>query len=331
MSPQITSLLMLRGAGIPPVRWDEHPNAMASSTLEGLEDEKLFGRAELADQAAASAVRALLYLWNGWMAEATMIAASAGPKEQLYINGLVERHMGRPDTAKTNFQQMEGHDIYAPLTESVAKLTGSCNDKQIKRFADIVQLNDAWEAFAFIDLVEEARGDQLTNASERIVRQLQKQEFDLLIRYCFDQAVGPDAEEEEKTSQRGDESAPRRRRETKRPSSTTNSRSTPSRSAPETKSRPKPDLNSDVRIGCPKCKHLHTLPPSARGQKHKCDKCKVAFMVPGGKGSASAAPDGVRVGCPKCKTTGVYPESKRGEKVACSKCKAVFVVPKRAA
>lgn len=80
----IVTILMLRGAQLPPLQWHVNPNRNAKSELDGIaDDKKLLDCDPLADEGMAAAVRALLYLWDGWPAECDMYSQAAPEKERL--------------------------------------------------------------------------------------------------------------------------------------------------------------------------------------------------------------------------------------------------------
>ncbi len=75
LPPDIANLLMLRGAALPPLLWLDTPNKAAKNLLEQTpEDTTLFRLAKLVDESMGSAVRALLYLLNGWRTDCDMYA-----------------------------------------------------------------------------------------------------------------------------------------------------------------------------------------------------------------------------------------------------------------
>jgi hypothetical protein len=91
LPPAIASLVFSRGRGVPPLQWTGRPNPLAARSLGELDDAKLFQRLGLANEAMASAVRALLYLWNGWPAEANQQVMTAPEAERNYIAAIGER------------------------------------------------------------------------------------------------------------------------------------------------------------------------------------------------------------------------------------------------
>ncbi len=192
LSPKASAIFLLRGTALTPLRWFEHGNNNARATLEDLSDTQLFAPHNIADPPMALLLRGLLYLWHSLPEEAPMVAAGAPDPELNYLTGLVQRHMGKPNEAKATFQKIESHPVYETIAPKALEMMGLGVDPAIKRVADIIRMNEAWEPFAFIDLYEQAREEQLPGASVELVRELQQYEFMLLLRHCYLNACGVD-------------------------------------------------------------------------------------------------------------------------------------------
>ena len=140
----------------------------------------------------AAAVRALLYLWNGWIDESSMYVQGARPEESIFIIALGERHHGRADQAKAFFQQLNDHPIYSDLVKTANELIGPSPDESLKRFSEILKSNGAWEPFAFNDLYEQTRVDDTKITVGEFVREMQRQEFALLFGHCYEAVADED-------------------------------------------------------------------------------------------------------------------------------------------
>ena len=334
----IVTLLMLRGADTPPLQWQNHPNRGAKTALDELDDSNLFGRVEIVSRPMAAAVRALLYLWNGCPAECAMHAQPAPEKERWYITGICERLAGRPQEAKAAFQQLDEHPIHVGLTTRALQVIGPVADPAVARFRQIMEMGQSWEAFAFVDLYEQARAGKLCRAGEQIVGDLQCKEFELLFAHCYQGATGVNLDDArpapttaaprpkrkvERTHHRGS-----RQRESSRPTG-------PAKTDPQAKGALVGQ--APVRVICPKCREASTFPGSARGKPVRCTKCGSAFAIPSGPGagpaaaSAAVANGGVTLICPRCEEKLTLPESARGRQEKCGKCGALFMVPRKRA
>ena len=180
LAPEIAALIMGRGSGMPPLCWHHRPIPLAKQTLDAIEDVKLFGGSAPADEAMAAGVRALLYLWNGFSADAGMHAQGAAEAEGHFIAGICERQNGQADQAKASFQQLDGHPVFEPLAAFVPEVITVGADAQLRRFGDIVKLGQTWEPFAYVDLHGLAEAGKLSRAAEEAVCTLQRREFELL-------------------------------------------------------------------------------------------------------------------------------------------------------
>ena len=204
---EMATLLLLRGTGLAPLNWAEHPNRSARHALGPLSDPSLLGVAEIRDRGMASAVRALLFVWNGWTDDCAAAALGAHADERYYLSALCERHLGHPDASKALLQKLDGHPIYDELASFARQLIGATSEPALTRFTGILELNETWEPFAFIDLYEQARGEQLNLVDRETVARIQVREFDLLLAYCYKAATG-----EEIGKRRGGRPVPVRKR-----------------------------------------------------------------------------------------------------------------------
>lgn len=211
MAPTIASLLQAKGTALPTVQWLDNQIASAKKTLDTSDDAQLFSPSTLKNESMAAAVRALLYLWNGWIDESTMYAQGARPKESIFILAISERHRGRADGAKGFFRQLDDHPIYPSLVQTAIELIGSSPDDALNRFREILKLNGTWEPYAFIDIYEQARANETKITVGEFVRQMQRQEFTLLLGHCFQAATGGEVTKQVKAKPR--KVAPRRKQE----------------------------------------------------------------------------------------------------------------------
>ncbi|MEE9129936.1 MAG: hypothetical protein V3T84_07940 [Phycisphaerales bacterium] len=210
-APEISKLLLARGTALPAVQWQHSRSSTAKKTLDAMDDAQIFAPTSLKNQSMSAAVRALLYLWNGWIDESTMYAQGARPKESLFILAISERHRGRAHEAKAFFRQLNDHSIYPSLVQISNELIGSSPDESLKRFREILNLNGAWEPYAFISLYETARLDETKLTVGEFVREMQRQEFALLFGHCFQAATGEEVTKRKKPQ--AQPTAPKRKHE----------------------------------------------------------------------------------------------------------------------
>jgi len=324
LSPEVASLLTMRGGLVPPLRWSDEPCEAARTRLSGMSDRKLFGPDEPREREMLPAVRGMLYLWNGWLREVEAPTRQAPARAQLYILGLMLRHQGRNADAKRYFQQLGGHPCHGRLLAGSLELLRNANGAALTQFRELLVLKTTWEPVAFVDLHEQAVAGRLDRPSELVIRKIQVEEFNVLLADCYRKATGLDP-----TARLEMRESPARKRREQRSAThkgvgakpggrTTSSAGDDARKVP---------MNDKIRLACPKCRNVNAVGASQRGKAAKCATCGASFMVPGADGKVSSTA-GVKVACPKCRTPGVYDNFLRGKKVHCKRCGATMLLPK---
>ncbi|MGB9624462.1 MAG: hypothetical protein ACPMAQ_06320, partial [Phycisphaerae bacterium] len=256
----------------------------AKKILDESDDARLFSGKCLVSEPMAAGVRALLYLWNGWIGECNMYGQAADPAERLYLTGLCERQAGRTEAAKRAFQQLAGHALFAPLGADGIQIVGQQAQAAVKRFRDILELNGEWEPFAFIDLYVQAAAGRLDAASEASVRLLQCREFERLFAHCYQGATGEvvalgpvgEARTERRNIPRRSSPPVRRARRAGRSTTREDSARPASRENPAV-AQPPPAM---ARVVCPKCRVIAMFPGSLVGKAVRCLKCGGFFEIP---------------------------------------------------
>ncbi len=334
MAPTVSQVMSVTGWGLPPVDWGKRANQSAKNTLDNCEDAELFAPQDLASEPMAGAVRALLYLWTGWPGDCQMLSGAAPEDERLYISALAYRHEGKAEESKSQFQQLTDrrpHDV--KLAKLATELISDNAEPSLKRFRDLIALGEAWETFAFTDLLAQAKEGKLNLAGEEIARKLQWEEFNLLLHSCYLAATGEDIEVKEQQVKvdktpawRKNQSSSSSRMRADRSQRTDSSRAAASATKPSdtkvSKSQP-----TEIKIKCPKCKHVSSVSTSSRGQAIKCGGCGVGIRVAGGDDNPTSnhPANSIKLACPKCRNVGSYAASARGGQVACSKCRTTFL------
>jgi hypothetical protein len=300
--PEVTSLLLARGTALPALVWHARPNQAAKTTLDAIDGAKLFGRDAISDEQMAAAVRALLYLWHGWPDDCQMHSQAAATDERTYLGGIGHRQAGNAERAKAAFRQLNGHPTYQKLASHTLEMIGPHGGPLLQRLKQIVELDEQWEPFMFVDVFEQACTGKLDLTGEEIVRRIQAEEFALLFVHCYQQAigrtVGPRGRDEMTTD---DESNLERMREliqkrkkagARRPAITQRGRPpspTPAGGSQESSDEPRkaqPSVkpaSGFIRVACPKCRHVLRLPESAHGGHHLCSQCGIVFAIPAKK------------------------------------------------
>ncbi len=334
LATEVSQLLMLARAQETTLDWSVRPTQLAEEKLNELEDPALLGVQDVVDEGAASLVRAMLYLWNGWPSEAAIIADTAQDPERAYVLGFCERQHGNPERAKQHLQSVGDHVIHGRLTEDALNVLATAPDPQLQRFHQLLQLGQAWEAFMFIDLVELGRAGKLSQEGRLAVCRLQCLEFELLLLACYEAATGSPVQQqsEKDDAVEREERLRRLRRMRERPPQRRQQGAPPGTSAGGAEATaPEPKT---VKVGCPKCQHVVSLPESSRGEKTSCPKCGTTFTVPTkgpklAKPTPSGGAGGVAVKCPRCGDMVRHQEADRGKRAKCRGCGVVYTVPKK--
>ena len=209
-------------------------------------------------------------------------------RKQTFITALAERHLAHTDPAKKWFQQLGPHALFTPLFERAQVMLRTESDPQIKRFRDIIEMNKAWEPFAFIDLYEQTRVGKLSPVGEQAVCKLQDLEFELIFNHCFVGATGcvilkhrvmSEADEQRREQEYRKRLVERRDREERQRKSAESKKALEAEiEKPKAPAAPPP--TPKTKVLCPKCGTLVYVDESLRGKPARCFKCNAAFLVP---------------------------------------------------
>lgn len=335
--PKLTEMLLFRGTGLPPLDWNLGANRIARDMLAKVDDGVLFGKPDLASAGMASATRALLYLWYGCSSDCMNVLRSAPPAEQSYLEALCVRQANDAPKAKGLLRLVGDYPTYQELSALALRLIGDRTDPLLVRFRQMLEMTQSWEPHLFADLYEQARGGKLDGPAEEAVRQIQCAEFELLLRHCYEAAIGGRTEVRPAKPRQVDpqENLDRMRRlsEKHRPKKPSKEKAKTSASVKKEEPAPEACPATGIRVACPKCRSLLSLPATARGEIERCGKCQAAFRVPGESGSgggatASSTPQKTfSLRCPKCSATLALPETARGAVERCGKCGTKFMAP----
>jgi hypothetical protein len=295
LAPEVTYVLMQRGANVPPVQWQDRPSEPAKRHLAELDDAKLLNIGSPANKEMAAAVRAMLYLWNGWLEECTVTAKAAGEKERAYLAALCQRHLGQPAQAKEQFRAVETHPVYEALAKVAVQAIKDAEpiaDKRISRFKQIMEIDPVWEAYAFVDLYELARADKLDRIAHELVRNLQCREWETLFAYCYEGATG-----QKLPDRSAAQAAPRERKRPVQKPKKKDSRHqrdqlleavVKEKDKNKASAAPRPNSTNTVPVRCPKCGTIQQVPEAKCGDVVRCAKCPAFYAVPARYGAPLA-------------------------------------------
>ncbi len=288
---EIANALMLRGVGIPPLHWHDKSIRAGKDLLDHNEDDDLFKPHSIVDESMASAVRAMLYLWNGFAGDCEMYSPAAPETEQLYLKVFIQRQAGNPNESKISLRNIDQHPIYTPLKDFSLEIIGLGTAKPLKRFKEILELCDAWEPYAFMDLYEEVRLGKHCQSTDETIRSIQCREFELLLVHGFEKATGkplPQPAVEEKRALRRKPTPKSTRRPMTVPKPESKKKSDDAKNAAKKPASTPMRHPGGIGVRCPKCQQLDVVPKESRGMKHQCTLCGVAYKIPDKKPSPSS-------------------------------------------
>jgi hypothetical protein len=153
--------------------------------LEGLTGPGAFGGEHIRDRAMADACRAGLWLCHDFLDASHTISQDIATTTGSYWHGLMHRREPDFSNAAYWFRRVGDHPVFAALHEAAAALAGSTEVDDAARF---LRRQTRWDPFAFIDLCERCVAGR--SSSERLCRQIQQREWELLFDYSYRQAVG---------------------------------------------------------------------------------------------------------------------------------------------
>ena len=279
LPPPISAIFVLRGEGVIPLVWSESPIRALKASLERAEDDSdLLGQAGIADESMAAAVRALLYLWGGWPSEALMHAALAAERESAYLRMFRSRQAGEPDAAKKLLIAIGEHATHPALAEFAREQVGASPSPALKRLRDVLDFGEQWEPFAFADVFEQARNEDIDGVSAGIVTAIQRREFELLLVNCLEAALG-----EKLNVFRDSQNEAQRAVRRMRTASAARAKSARHASAPAEKEQPAESvstLGETVTVACPACRVQQPAPASMCGGIVACMMCGKQFRIP---------------------------------------------------
>ncbi len=167
--PEVEALLALDGAGqrLLPLVSGACSSEQARSILKTKSAADLFSGSH-APEAALSGL--WLYFWC--FDESHNISQDNETPDGSYWHGILHRQEPDAENAAYWFRRVGDHPVFPLLRASAEELTTA-----------EFKLKERWDPFAFIDFCEEARRQPGT-AIERVAREIQRAEWQLLFNHC---------------------------------------------------------------------------------------------------------------------------------------------------
>jgi hypothetical protein len=159
------------------------PEPALTARLDALDGGRLFGDATVRDRAMASACLAGLWLYVGDLDKAHRLSQGLESREGSYWHGIMHRREGDYPNAKYWFRRVGSHPIFPALHAAARDLARDAPT----RSAAFLGSESGWDAYAFVDFCQAARGNE---GAERLAREIQQREWQLLFDYCHRRVVG---------------------------------------------------------------------------------------------------------------------------------------------
>lgn len=157
------------------------PLCSGSFKEKNLDAEILFNSSEIKNSSMAECCVSGLYLAHNCQDDAHNICQDLPSSEGSYWHGIMHRREPDFPNAKYWFRKVGAHSIFGELCSKTGKLDAPNSAKSF--------LNQtSWDAFAFIDLCEQAWNEK--GELEEFCKQVQSIEWALLFKYCYQKAVG---------------------------------------------------------------------------------------------------------------------------------------------
>src|SRR5262245_53042133 len=159
------------------------PNRAVRAALEAATAEEFFGNQHVRDRQMADACRAGLWLYHDFLDESHAISQDIDTPTGSYWHGILHRREPDYDNARYWFRRVGVHPIFEPLRAAALELIGA---SELPPAAAFLRSQSAWAPFAFVSLCQAATG---RDPLERLCRQIQQCEWELLFDWCYRQAI----------------------------------------------------------------------------------------------------------------------------------------------
>ncbi len=161
------------------------PNRAVEGQLKALTAEGLFGQGRVRDRAMAAGCLAGLWLYHDFLDQSEAVSKGIATPAGTYWQALKARR--QPDFAKAAdlFRKVGAHPIFPALNAVATDLASAL---YLPPEANFLVGSEEWDPFSFIELCRVSlpkRG----SIEERLCRQIQQQEWELLFDHGYRQAV----------------------------------------------------------------------------------------------------------------------------------------------
>jgi len=161
------------------------PHTRVRSALEAFRMEEAFAPHPIVDRDMAKACLSAVWLYHDFLEESHQISQTIPTPTGSYWHGLMHRREPDFSNSKYWFRRVGEHPIFEPLRIAAAELVSASPPQES---TDFMVNPSKWDPFAFIDLCEACVKGR--SPAERLCRQIQKREWELLFDYSFRKAIG---------------------------------------------------------------------------------------------------------------------------------------------
>ncbi|NUO83663.1 hypothetical protein HUU05_26610 [candidate division KSB1 bacterium] len=161
------------------------PNTKMRPQLAALDLQQAFAPHAVVAEDMARACLAGLWLYHDFLEESHRLSQSISSSTGSYWHGLMHRREPDYSNSKHWFHRVGAHPIFPALQQHAAQLAAASENHPS---SDFLKGQPQWEPFAFIDLCESCA--ERRSPAERLCRQIQMYEWQLLFDYSYRKAIG---------------------------------------------------------------------------------------------------------------------------------------------
>jgi hypothetical protein len=158
-------------------------NGDVRNALDGVSSSSAFEGKPITDGEMADSCVSAAWLYHNFLDDSHTISQGIDSATGSYWHGIMHRREPDFPNSKYWFRKVGNHPVFGGLCSSAKEIAaGGGADSTFLRD------QDAWDPYAFIDLVEACLSGN--SSEESVCREVQLSEFELLFDYSYKQALG---------------------------------------------------------------------------------------------------------------------------------------------
>ena len=167
------------------------PMAAMEKELEGLSVEAGFAPHKIVDRSMAEACLSGLWLRFDFLDESHSISQEIHNTTGSFWHGIMHRREPDYDNAKYWFRRVPQHPVFGELLEAARQTVKMrVGPQKLDPTADKFLQRETWDPFQFVDLVASVIDEH--SSIQKLCRDIQLREWELLFDFCFRQATSRD-------------------------------------------------------------------------------------------------------------------------------------------